>query len=116
MELTDGNMKIIEQERERSMLQEQREEKRAFEQKEKLEKVSITATVTVGEDDRIFGTVTTQNVSDLLKEKGYEIDKKQISLEEQVKALGIYPVKIKLHQNVEADIKLWVVKDKPASE
>ena len=50
-------------------------------------------------------------VGALLKEKGYEFDKKQITIEEQIKALGIYPVTVKLHPEVEAKIKLWVVKD-----
>ncbi|MFC1556436.1 50S ribosomal protein L9 [candidate division KSB1 bacterium] len=110
MELTKGNLKVLEMDHERGEMQKRREERQALELKGKLSKVSITAAVTVGEDDRIFGTVTTQNISDLLKDKGFTIDKKYITLEEQVKALGIYPVKIKLHQEVEAEIKLWVVK------
>lgn len=110
LELNKGNLKVLEMEKERLDMQQRREERQAEALKEQLDKVSVTATVTVGEDDRIFGTVTTQNISDLLKDKGFEIDKKQITIEEQVKALGIYPVKLKLHKNVEAEIKLWVVK------
>jgi len=110
MELTKGNLKVLEMDKERLEMQKRREERQAAALKEKLDKVSVTASVTVGEDDRIFGTVTTQNIVDLLKEKGFEIDKKQVAIQEQVKALGIYPVSIKLHQNVDAEIKLWVVK------
>ncbi len=110
LELTKGNLKVLEMEKERYEMQERREERTALAHKEKLDKVSVTATVTVGEDDRIFGTVTSQNISDLLKDKGFDVDKKNIVIEEQVKALGIYPVKIKLHKEVEAEIKLWVVK------
>ena len=103
--------KALEEERKRDELMEVREKKLAEKLAEKLGKVSVTATVTVGEDDRIFGTITSQNVADLLKEKGFEIDKKQISIEEQIKALGIYPVKVRLEHGVETSIKLWVVKD-----
>ena len=110
MELTKGNLSILETEREHGEMQGRREQRIALGQKEKLQKVSVTASITVGEDDRIFGTVTTQNVADLLKDKGFEIDRKNIYLEEQIKALGIYTVKIKLHSEVEAEIKLWVVK------
>lgn len=108
--LTKSNKNIFEEEQKRVVMQTRREQVDSEEMAKKLEKVSVTATVTVGEDDRIFGTVTNQNISDLLREKGFEIDKKIISLDEPVKALGIYPVTIKLHQNVESKIKLWVVK------
>lgn len=108
--LTKGNKKILEEEQIQTLMQGKREQLDSEKMAKKLEKVSVTATVTVGEDDRIFGTVTNQNISDLLREKGFEIDKKVISLDEPVKALGIYPVTIKLHQNVETKIKLWVVK------
>lgn len=108
--LTKGNKKILEEEQKQTLMQGKREQLDSEEMAKKLEKVSVTATVTVGEDDRIFGTVTNQNISDLLRDKGFEIDKKVISLDEPVKALGIYPVTIKLHQNVETKIKLWVVK------
>lgn len=108
--LTKSNKNIFEEEQKRVVMQSKREQLNSEEIAKKLDKVSVTATVTVGEDDRIFGTVTNQNISDLLREKGFEIDKKIISLDEPVKALGIFPVTIKLHQDVEAKIKLWVVK------
>ncbi|NOZ60653.1 MAG: 50S ribosomal protein L9 [Calditrichaeota bacterium] len=88
-----------------------RSKKAAQQLAEELEKVSCTATVTVGEEDKVFGSVTTQQISDLLKEKGYEVDRKKIKLEEPIKALGIYDVPIKLHPEVEIKIKLWVVKE-----
>lgn len=110
MPLTKGNLKVFKEEQKRAEMQVKREQFESEDLAKKLEKVSITATVTVGEDDRIFGTVTNQNISDLLKDKGFEIDKKIISIDEPVKALGIYPVTINLHKNVETKIKLWVVK------
>ena len=76
-----------------------------------LEKVSVTIPVQVGEEDRIFGSVTTQMISDALKEKGNEIDKRKIEIDEPIKALGIYSVSIKLHPSVSAKIKVWVVRE-----
>ncbi|HMU42671.1 MAG TPA: 50S ribosomal protein L9 [Ignavibacteriaceae bacterium] len=76
-----------------------------------LEKVSVTIPVQVGEEDKIFGTVTSQMIADSLKEKGFDIDKRRIEIEEQIKALGIYSVNIKLHQNVNTQIKVWVVRE-----
>ncbi len=77
---------------------------------EKIEKISCTAAVAVGEEDRIFGSVTSQTISDLLKEKSFEIERKKILLEEPIKALGVYSIPIKLDSEVTARLKLWVVK------
>ena len=76
-----------------------------------LEKVSVTIPVQVGEEDKIFGTVTSQMIADNLKEKGYEIDKRKIEIDEAIKTLGIYSVNIKVHPNVGAKVKVWVVRE-----
>ena len=77
---------------------------------EKLKKVSVTAEVQVGEEDRLFGSVTSHDIEELLKGQGYDIDKRLILLDEPIKALGVYTVPIKLHRDVECAIKVWVVK------
>ena len=76
----------------------------------KLSTVSLTAAVKVGEDDKVFGSVTSQNIAELLKEKGFEVDRRKILLDDPIKALGIYDVPIKLHTDVTATVKVWVVK------
>lgn len=77
----------------------------------KLEKISLTATVQVGEEDKVFGSVTSQNITDMLKDQGYEIDRRKIQLDEPLKALGVYDIPVKLHHDVEAKVKVWVVRD-----
>lgn len=77
----------------------------------KLSTISITATVAAGEDDKIFGSVTAQNIADLLAEKGYEIDRHTIVISEPIKALGVYNIPIKVYHDVKAEIKLWVIKE-----
>ncbi len=73
---------------------------------------SITIAVKTGEDDRIFGSVTSQMIYDKLKEKGFEdIDRKKIILKEQIKSLGEHELEIKLQQSVVAKIKINVVKE-----
>jgi large subunit ribosomal protein L9 len=76
-----------------------------------LEKASCTVPVAVGEGDRIFGSVTAQQIADLLVEQGFEIDRRSVILEEPIRALGVYDVPIRLHSEVEAPIKVWVVKE-----
>ncbi|BFN37968.1 50S ribosomal protein L9 [Fidelibacter multiformis] len=78
---------------------------------EKLKNISLTTSVAAGEDDKIFGSVTSQTVADLLTEKGYDVDKRHIILNEPIKALGVYDIPIKLHSDVTAEVKLWVVKE-----
>ncbi len=76
-----------------------------------LDKISITIPAQVGEEDKIFGAITTQMIADGLKEKGYEIDKRKLELDEPIKTLGIFTVNVKLHSSVNAKIKVWVVRE-----
>ncbi len=106
-----SNIKRLEAETKHQELKQTRDKKAAEKLAEELNKISCTATVNVGEEDKVFGAVTSQHISDLLKDKGFEVDRKKIVLEEPIKALGIYTIPIKLHSEVEAKIKLWVVKE-----
>ena len=76
-----------------------------------LEKASLTIQVKVGEEDKLFGSVTSQNIADLLKEQGHEVDRRTIDLEEPIRSLGVYNVPVRLHPEVTATVKLWVVKE-----
>ncbi|GMU95714.1 MULTISPECIES: 50S ribosomal protein L9 [Ignavibacterium] len=106
-----GNVKALEEEKKIVEKRNQQELKAAEMLASELEKISVTIPVQVGEEDKIFGSVTTQMIADALKEKGHDIDKRKIELEEQIKTLGIYNVNIKLHPSVSAKIKLWVVRE-----
>ncbi|OIP65861.1 MAG: 50S ribosomal protein L9 [Nitrospirae bacterium CG_4_9_14_3_um_filter_53_35] len=79
---------------------------------QRIESVSVTISQKVGENDRLFGSVTTLHIADALKEEGIEVDKKKILLEEPIKQLGVYSVPIKLHTEVTANLKVWIVEDK----
>lgn len=106
-----GNIRALEEEKKSVEKRNQQELKAAEEFAAVLEPVSVTIPVQVGEEDKIFGTVTTQMIADALKEKGHEIDKRKIEIEEPIKALGIYGVSLKLHPSVSAKIKVWVVRE-----
>jgi large subunit ribosomal protein L9 len=87
-------------------------EKRASEKlAAELEKVSITIQMKVGEDEKLFGSVTSQMIAESLKEKGLTIDKRHIELEDSIKALGIYTVNVKLPGGVIGNLKVWVVRE-----
>lgn len=106
-----GNIKALEEEKKSVEKRNLQELKAAESLSTELETVSVTIPVQVGEEDKIFGTVTTQMITDALKDKGYDIDKRKIEIEEPIKALGIYSVSVKLYQNVNAKIKVWVVRE-----
>ena len=106
-----GNIQALEEEKKQAAKKTQQELKAAEETATELEKVSVTIPVQVGEEDKIFGSVTAQMIADALKEKSYDIDKRKIEIEETIKTLGIYSVSIKLHPSVSAKIKVWVVRE-----
>jgi large subunit ribosomal protein L9 len=108
---TPGNLKTFQEEKKQLGVHENKTHRLADQLAKKLKSVSITATVSVGEEDRVFGSVTAQTISNLLKEKGYDVDKKKILLEEPIKALGVYTIPLKLHHDVQGKVKVWVVKE-----
>lgn len=77
----------------------------------KLNKVSVSVFMQAGEDDRLFGSVTAADIAEKLAAEGFDIDKRHIHLEEPLKALGAYNVHVKLFQDVEAKVRVWVKKE-----
>ena len=108
---TEGNLRSLEEEKKQLAKKDAKDLEDSQQLSSELENVSITIPVKVGEEDKIFGTVTTQMIADSLKEKGYDIDKRKIEINEPIKSLGIYSVNVKLHQNVNAVVKTWVVRE-----
>lgn len=108
---TPAYFKQYEEERRLEKMQSEKDMRTAENLARQLEKVSVTAAVPVGEEDKIFGSVTSQNISELLKEQDFEIDRRKVLLDEPLRALGVYDVPIRLHSDVEVKIKVWVVKE-----
>jgi len=106
-----ANMAQFESRRKQQETLAERDRRAAEALAKKLETESITAQVKVGEEDRLFGSVTSQNVAELLDEKGYEIDRRAIHLEDPIRELGVYNIEVRLHPEVTAAVKLWVVKE-----
>ena len=77
---------------------------------EKIAATSCTISVDAGEEDKLFGSVTSEMIAESLLNEGVEVDKKKIVLEEPIKALGVYNVEIRLHPEVKARVRIWVVK------
>ena len=106
-----SNMSVFEEENRQRDAQDSKAKREAEILAKTLEKASCTVPVAVGEGDRIFGSVTAQAIADLLVEQGFDIDRRAVVLEEPIRALGVYDVPIRLHAEVEAPVKVWVVKE-----
>ena len=76
----------------------------------KLSNVEITIEVNVGEEEKMFGSITNLDVHKKLTSKGFELDKNQIIIDEPIKALGIYHAKVKIAKDITSDVKLYVIK------
>ncbi len=79
---------------------------------ERIANFSCSISVAAGEDEKLFGSVTTQDIASALESNGFQnIDKRDILLDEPIKKLGVYQVEIKLHPEIRANLKVWVVKE-----
>ncbi|HMA25298.1 MAG: 50S ribosomal protein L9 [Gemmatimonas sp.] len=109
-EATPGNLKRIQQERAR--LDAAENERRGVAQTlaERLEQVSLTFSARVGEEGKLFGSVTPADIAQQLDAQGFHIEKRQIDLHEPIKALGVYRVPIRLHADVKPEVRVWVIK------
>ncbi|WP_255233427.1 50S ribosomal protein L9 [Aliifodinibius salipaludis] len=111
MMATDGALKQVERMKEQAERRAELTVERAQDMAERLETTSVTIPVEVGEDERIHGSVTTQDIADALAERDIEIDKRKITLDQEIKTLGEYTATISLISEIKAQIKVWVVKE-----
>ena len=83
----------------------------AGEMANRLATASCTIAVKTGEDDKMYGSVTVQNIVESLKEQGIELDRHCVAMESPIKELGVFDVPVNLHPEVEASLKVWVVEE-----
>lgn len=105
-----GYMKMIENEKKAYEAKLKHEMNDARSLADKLRDVEVTLEVQAGEEDKLFGSVTSQMIAEKLAEKGFEVDRRRIELSEPIKTLGNFKVPLKLHQEVSAEINVSVVK------
>ena len=110
-EANQGNLRQLEEEKKQQSKRSDKDHKISEALAAQLEKVSITIKMKVGEEDKLFGSVTSQMIAEALLEKGITIDKRQIELEDELKTLGIFDVPVKLAGGVMGKVKVWIVKE-----
>ena len=107
---TDANARIYKEDEKVRTRRDIADMKSAKDKAGKLADVSCTITVKVGEDEKLYGSVSTADIAKELENQGFEIDKRQVLLEEPIKKIGVYMVDVKLHREVVVPIRVWVVK------
>ena len=111
LEATDKNKKLLEQ---RKLQLQKVEVKKIQDAKvlgERMEELTLEARLKAGEDDRLFGSVTSADIADMLQKKGFDVDKKSIELPEQLNKLGLYTISVHLHPEITAKLKILVEKE-----
>jgi large subunit ribosomal protein L9 len=107
---TKGSLSAIGEVKKQSEIRAKKLRKEADVVKDRIEKLSLTTEVLVGDEDKVFGSVTSADITELLKKEGVTVDKRMVELENPIKALGVYTVPVKVAKDVTAELKLWVVK------
>jgi large subunit ribosomal protein L9 len=107
---TEGNKKRIEQQKARLEAAEGERRSAAQQVADRLEQVSLTFSARVGEEEKLFGSVTAADIAQQLQSQGFDIEKRQIDLHDPIKSLGVYRVPVKLHADVKPEVRVWVIK------
>jgi large subunit ribosomal protein L9 len=108
---TESNKKIVEQERQAHLRREAKVEGEAKDLGKMLSAVEITISQKAGENDQLFGSVTSKDIAEALEKQGYTIERRKIALEEPIKTLGEFKVPVRLHREVTSEITVHVVKE-----
>ncbi len=108
---TESNRKIVEQERQAHLRKESKLAADATELGKLITNVSVTFTQKAGENDQLFGSVTSKDIAEALEKQGYTIERRKIVLDEPIKTLGEFKVPVRLHKEVQAEITVHVVKE-----
>ena len=111
---TEGNKNRVAEAKRIDEIQEEKKLKEARQLAKKIEQVPCTIPVKVGEEEKIFGSVTAQEIADFLTKEGFSVEKRNVELEEPIKQLGVYTITIALYKDVTAKLKVWVVKEEQA--
>ena len=107
---TDQNIKVAETNRKQKAEAMEKEKQEALKISDAISKVSCTIAMEAGKDDKLFGSVTSSDIQKALETEGINIDKKKIELNDHITQIGIFQIPIRLHQEITATLKLWVVK------
>lgn len=107
---TKGNLRAVDDVKKQKELRDKKRLRGAEKVRDNLEKLTLNTELVTDDDGKVFGSVTTHTIADLIEKAGNKVERRSIELEEPIKALGVYTIKIKIEKEVFANVKLFVEK------
>jgi large subunit ribosomal protein L9 len=107
---TEGSMRQVEHQKRVADAIRRKNLSSAKELKDKLEGTAVSIRRETGEDDKLFGAVTNRDVAEALGAEGIEVDRRQIVLDEPIKSIGLFTVPVRLHRDVTANVRVYVIR------
>ncbi len=107
---TRGNLRAVDSVKQQKEMRDKKKRRGAEKVRDSLEKLTLTTELVVGEGDQVFGSITSHAIGDLIDAAGVTIDRRLIELDEPIKALGVFTIKIKVDRDLYAGVKLFVEK------
>ncbi len=108
---TDANRKIVEQERQAYLRREAKQKGEAEDLSKLLTGVTVVIAQKAGENDQLFGSVTSKDVADALAQKNFTIDRRKVMMDEPIKQIGEFKIPVRLHRDVTAEVTVQVIKE-----
>ncbi|MDY0003280.1 MAG: 50S ribosomal protein L9 [Polyangia bacterium] len=110
VEATSRNIKNLEHQRQ--IIERQREKMLAEARNlgERLKETSVTISKNTSDEDRLYGSVTNREIADALAAEGLKVDRRKIEMQEPIRSLGVFTVKVRLSSELTGELKVWVVK------
>jgi len=108
---TEGQKRVLKEENRLHIVRDAKLKQSVEAIAEKMKGLSCTLVVQAGEEDKLYGSVTGHDIAKAISDQGFAVEHRQVVLEEPIKKLGVYTVAVRLHRDVEVQIKVWVVKE-----
>ena len=107
---TRANQEFVEEQKKRSARKKEKERTEAFDKAARLNQLKITVPAQAGEQEKLFGSVTAEDIAEALSRQGYTFDRKHILLKESIRTLGTHPVTVEIYPQVKATVTVEVIR------
>jgi len=111
LQMSKKNLNVYEHEKKQDVIREKKKIRASQELAEKISALSLTISVKAHDDENLYGSITEKDITAAIEKAGFSVSKQQIVMDSHIKKLGVYTVPVKVYKDIEAKIKVWVVKE-----
>ena len=108
--LTEESLKRLTSDEKAAQTKEEQKLMQTEQLKKQLENLTLTFTIKVGQNEKAYGSISPKQISEALEKEGFKIDKKSLMIEQPLTSLGVFPIKVKLYKNIEANLTIHLIK------